>query len=68
MGHPLAQYLASPAVVAASAVKGYIAGPDSLDPSLLPPTGAPTFSIIANPPAAKASQTEARSWQGLPLP
>ncbi|KAJ3992430.1 homoaconitase [Lentinula boryana] len=33
MGHPNAQaYLASPAVVAASAVKGIICSPDSLDP------------------------------------
>lgn len=46
MGHPKAQaYLASPAVVAASAIKGYICGPASLDPSLLPPVQAPTFSI-----------------------
>ncbi|KIJ11993.1 homoaconitate hydratase [Paxillus involutus ATCC 200175] len=44
MGHPKAQaYLASPAVVAASAIKGYICSPDSLDPAHLPPTGAPTF-------------------------
>ncbi|KAI0742780.1 homoaconitase [Daedaleopsis nitida] len=48
MGHPNAQaYLASPAVVAASAIKGYIAGPDSLDPSVLPPSGAPQFSLFA---------------------
>ena len=46
MGHPKAQaYLASPAVVAASAVKGYICGPDSLDPDTLPKTNRPTFSI-----------------------
>ena len=46
MGHPKAQaYLASPAVVAASAVKGYICGPDSLDPATLPKTNRPTFSI-----------------------
>ena len=46
MGHPKAQaYLASPAVVAASAVKGYICGPDSLDPNTLPKTDRPTFSI-----------------------
>lgn len=44
MGHPKAQaYLASPAVVAASATKGYICGPDSLDPTLLPSTTNPTF-------------------------
>ena len=46
MGHPGARaYLASPAVVAASAVKGYICGPDSLDLRTLPPVGPPTFSI-----------------------
>ncbi|KAG6331135.1 hypothetical protein ID866_7956, partial [Astraeus odoratus] len=48
MGHPKAQaYLASPAVVAASAIKGYICGPDSLDAGHLPPTGIPTFSVAA---------------------
>ena len=47
MGHPNAQaYLASPAVVAASAIKGYIASPDSLNQSTLPPSGAPTFSLV----------------------
>ncbi|KDR78932.1 hypothetical protein GALMADRAFT_224183 [Galerina marginata CBS 339.88] len=47
MGHPAAKaYLASPAVVAASAIKGYICGPDSLDPKTLPPVRAPTFSIV----------------------
>ncbi|KAI0819435.1 homoaconitase [Trametes gibbosa] len=46
MGHPNAQaYLASPAVVAASAVKGFIASPDALDPASLPASGAPYFSI-----------------------
>jgi homoaconitate hydratase len=46
MGHPKAQaYLASPAVVAASAINGYISGPASLDPNALPPVKAPTFSI-----------------------
>ena len=46
MGHPKAlAYLASPAVVAASAAKGYICGPDSLDPSRLPSTKTPVFSI-----------------------
>ncbi|KAI0956330.1 mitochondrial Homoaconitase [Taiwanofungus camphoratus] len=60
MGHPKAQaYLASPAVVAASAVKGYICGPDSLDPALLPPTGTPTFSIAtSDTPSAKATTTQ----------
>ncbi|KAI9058675.1 homoaconitase [Trametes sanguinea] len=60
MGHPNAQaYLASPAVVAASAVKGYIAGPDSLDPSSLPPAGAPTFSIVTPQGTAASSSVEA---------
>jgi homoaconitate hydratase len=50
MGHPKAQaYLASPAVVAASAINGYISGPASLDPSTLPPVKAPTFSIASTP-------------------
>lgn len=47
MGHPNAQaYLASPAVVAASAIRGYIAGPDALDSAALPPAGAPQFSLV----------------------
>ena len=47
MGHPKAQaYLASPAVVAASAIKGYICSPDSLDSSSLPPPGAPIFYTV----------------------
>ena len=66
MGHPNAQaYLASPAVVAASAIKGYICGPDSLDPSLLPPAGVPTFSIV-NP--STSSSSSASSGQESVLP
>ncbi|KAI0744444.1 homoaconitase [Earliella scabrosa] len=71
MGHPNAQaYLASPAVVAASAIKGYIASPDSLDPSTLPGSGAPTFSIV-NPPqdkSASAASAEADEpvYEGFP--
>lgn len=58
MGHPKAQaYLASPAVVAASAVKGYICGPDSLDPSELPPPGAPTFSMEISAATSASSST-----------
>ncbi|KZV73070.1 homoaconitase [Peniophora sp. CONT] len=54
MGHPKAlAYLASPAVVAASAIKGYIASPDSLDSAALPPIGAPFFSIVDSEAAAK---------------
>lgn len=50
MGHPKAQaYLSSPAVVAASAVNGYISGPATLDPIALPPVGEPTFSISVSP-------------------
>ncbi|THH10047.1 hypothetical protein EW145_g1604 [Phellinidium pouzarii] len=53
MGHPKAlAYLASPAVVAASAAKGYICGPDSLDPTLLPSAKAPTFTVEAIPEAS----------------
>jgi homoaconitate hydratase len=56
MGHPNAQaYLASPAVVAASAIKGYICGPSSVDPNALPPTKAPTFSISNAPRSSSAS-------------
>lgn len=46
MGHPEAiAYLASPAVVAASAAKGYICGPDSLDLSKLPSFDRPSIGI-----------------------
>ncbi|PPQ89320.1 hypothetical protein CVT25_003157 [Psilocybe cyanescens] len=56
MGHPNAQaYLASPAVVAASAIKGYICGPDSLSEAALPPIGAPTFSIVEDAVKEKAA-------------
>lgn len=66
MGHPKAQaYLASPAVVAASAIKGYICGPDSLDPSLLPSSGAPTFSIVS--PSETGPASEAVSAQKEPV-
>ena len=60
MGHPKAQaYLASPAVVAASAVKGYICGPDSLDLNALPKTDRPTFSISnAEPSVSVKSSVE----------
>jgi homoaconitate hydratase len=50
MGHPNAQaYLASPAVVAASAVKGYICSPDALDTDQNCPSvegQSPFFSVI----------------------
>ncbi|CDO68065.1 hypothetical protein BN946_scf184347.g2 [Trametes cinnabarina] len=69
MGHPNAQaYLASPAVVAASAVKGYIAGPDSLDPKTLPPVGAPKFSIVTpSQSTATSSSVEAEEPHGVVL-
>ncbi|KZP27450.1 homoaconitase [Athelia psychrophila] len=64
MGHPKAQaYLASPAVVAASAIKGYICGPDSVDAKRLPPSGAPTFSMAS--PGAAASSAVAESKEPL---
>ncbi|KAF8907357.1 homoaconitase [Gymnopilus junonius] len=67
MGHPNAQaYLASPAVVAASAIKGYICGPDSLDPQALPPVRAPTFSIEEE--GAKASSSAASTAKEPLLP
>jgi homoaconitate hydratase len=60
MGHPKAQaYLASPAVVAASAIKGYICGPDEVDVKKLPPIGAPTFSVADNGTAAAVSGSTA---------
>lgn len=47
MGHPKAQaYLASPAVVAASAIKGYICGSDSLERAQLSP-GTPSYTVVS---------------------
>ncbi|KAL4263911.1 Homoaconitase, mitochondrial [Pleurotus pulmonarius] len=64
MGHPKAQaYLASPAVVAASAVKGYICGPAIPDAASMPPVKAPTFSI-SNTKTARPS-TDAQSVEPL---
>jgi homoaconitate hydratase len=49
MGSPNAKaYLASPAVVAASAIEGRICGPADLDPSLLPSADALQFSMQVN--------------------
>jgi homoaconitate hydratase len=62
MGHPAAKaYLASPAVVAASALKGYIASPDSLDVAALPPSGPPVHSSSATTPAEEAVTTTTAS-------
>jgi homoaconitate hydratase len=75
MGHPAAKaYLASPAVVAASALKGHIASPDSLDSAALPPSGPPLHSIIsssaspatATPAAASTSADEEPLLPGFP--
>ncbi|KAG1788289.1 homoaconitase [Suillus variegatus] len=68
MGHPKAQaYLASPAVVAASAVKGFICSPNSLDATSLPPAGAPVFSIASgSPDTAEVPQAEEPLFPGFP--
>ncbi|TXT04986.1 hypothetical protein VHUM_03806 [Vanrija humicola] len=59
MGSPEAvAYLASPAVVAASAVNGYISGPDSLDLSALPQYETPKFSIVESPPQEAVSTSD----------
>lgn len=56
MGSPNAlAYLASPAVVAASAVEGKICAPADLDPSLLPPAGSLQFSMTSNAPGSGAA-------------
>lgn len=62
MGHPKAlAYLASPAVVAASAVNGYICGPDSLDPAKLPRNKTPTFSIENVPESTDSTSTTSQN-------
>ncbi|CDZ96680.1 homoaconitate hydratase [Phaffia rhodozyma] len=67
MGHPEAlAYLASPAVVAASAVAGRICGPDELDLSALPQVDKPTTSLEVlgekvSVEASKDSAGEAKS-------
>jgi homoaconitate hydratase len=49
MGHPEAiAYLASPAVVAASAARGVICGPDQLDLDRLPKVDRPTYDITTS--------------------
>jgi homoaconitate hydratase len=56
MGHPAAKaYLASPAVVAASALKGHIASPDSLDAATLPQSRPPLHSIISSSPGPSSA-------------
>jgi len=68
MGHAGARaYLASPAVVAASAVKGYICGPDSLDAHKLPPVGPPAISMsVGKGEAEEVEERGAELLEGFP--
>ncbi|KAK4688555.1 homoaconitate hydratase, partial [Tremellales sp. Uapishka_1] len=60
MGDPAAiAYLASPAVVAASAEKGFICGPDSMDMSKLPQFESPRISIVESDTAPAAPADDA---------
>ncbi len=62
MGHPEAiAYLASPAVVAASAIRGQICGPDSLNLASLPPYDTPVLTLDQAPKqaASEGAPTEA---------
>ncbi|CAE6415194.1 unnamed protein product [Rhizoctonia solani] len=60
MGSPQAQaYLASPAVVAASAIRGVICGPDSLDMNALPQNEKPVFT--SSTPAATSGASTSTS-------
>ena len=66
MGHPDAlAYLASPAVVAASAAKGVICGPDSLDLDALPQYERPRIDIVNAEPAAAATDADEGSFEPL---
>jgi homoaconitate hydratase len=67
MGHPEAiAYLASPAVVAASAAKGVICGPDSLDLNALPQYERPKISIVEeNAAPSKAETVDEKSLEPL---
>lgn len=67
MGSPDAiAYLASPAVVAASAAKGVICGPDSMDMNALPQFDKPTISIVEESTAPVAEVDEASLEPLLP--
>ncbi|QRV90084.1 aconitate hydratase [Ceratobasidium sp. AG-Ba] len=58
MGSPQAQaYLASPAVVAASAIRGAICGPEGLDLNSLPKNELPVFLSSTPVPASSAAAT-----------
>jgi homoaconitate hydratase len=67
MGHPEAvAYLASPAVVAASAVKGQICGPDSLDLASLPRYDKPVLTMeVASKEESKAEEAPVASIEEL---
>ncbi|MCO5583783.1 hypothetical protein L7F22_037697 [Adiantum nelumboides] len=68
MGSPKAQaYLASPAVVAASAVEGKICGPADLDPALLPGPDALQFSIQTAASEISAESPAPPEAQDTPL-
>jgi homoaconitate hydratase len=69
MGDPKAlAYLASPAVVTASAVKGYICGPEPYDAAGLTAAKAPAFQIASNSSSPSlADQTQNESlFPGFP--
>jgi hypothetical protein len=67
MGHPEAvAYLASPAVVAASAVKGQICGPDSMDLASLPRYDKPVLTMeVASKEESKAEDAPVASMEEL---
>lgn len=68
MGSPNAQaYLASPAVVAASAIEGKICGPADLDPSLLPPSRGLKYSITTSDAAPASSSTSTTDASGVEI-
>ncbi|KZW03681.1 homoaconitase [Exidia glandulosa HHB12029] len=65
MGHPAAlAYLASPAVVAASALKGYICAPEGAPASSLS-TSSPTFRTLDTPSQAPAASTSSSASEEL---
>ncbi|CAD6975796.1 unnamed protein product [Tilletia controversa] len=58
MGSPQAQaYLASPAVVAASALSGRISGPTELDPASLPAPGSLQFEVMKTGSGTASAET-----------
>ncbi|KAK0551363.1 mitochondrial Homoaconitase [Tilletia horrida] len=62
MGSPQAQaYLASPAVVAASALSGRISGPSDLDAASLPPVGSLQFEVLKRAAAAATASPSSSS-------